>query len=246
MYKRRTRNLFDPNSPEPYKLSRSRLENFMRCPRCFYMDRRLGVDQPSGPPFLINSAVDTLLKREFDGYREAGEPHPYMTSAGIDAVPAQHETLDDWRNNFRGVQHLHGPTNFFVFGAIDDLWVTPSGEYIVVDYKATAKKDPVSLDGFWQQAYKRQIEIYQWLLRRNGLTVSPTAWFVYCNGKVRAPDFGGRVEFDISMLDHVGDDSWVEDRIYDAWKCLNAEAIPVANPDCDFCSYRVEAEKIGA
>lgn len=70
---KRTRNLYDLNSSEPYKLSRSRIEVFMQCPRCFYLDRRLGVDRPPGFPFALNSAVDALLKKEFDLLREKGE-----------------------------------------------------------------------------------------------------------------------------------------------------------------------------
>ena len=62
----RTRNIYDPHSDKPFKLSRSRLELFLNCPRCFYMDRRLGVDRPPGFPFNLNSAVDALLKKEFD------------------------------------------------------------------------------------------------------------------------------------------------------------------------------------
>jgi len=43
-----------------------------------------------------------------------------------------------------------------------DLWIDGNGEYIVVDYKATAKKEPVnSLNQTWQAGYKRQMEIYQ-------------------------------------------------------------------------------------
>ena len=73
---RRTKNLFDPHQAGPYRLSRSRLESFRRCSRCFYPDRRLGVDQVFGPPFLLNSATDTLLKKEFDIHRSAQTPHP--------------------------------------------------------------------------------------------------------------------------------------------------------------------------
>jgi len=45
----RTRNLYKPGSGKPYGLSRSRLENFLNCPRCFYIDRRLGVEPPAWP-----------------------------------------------------------------------------------------------------------------------------------------------------------------------------------------------------
>ena len=33
----RTRNIFSPVAEKPYKLSRSRIENFMRCNRCFFL-----------------------------------------------------------------------------------------------------------------------------------------------------------------------------------------------------------------
>jgi hypothetical protein len=58
--------LFDPGSDKPFPLSRSKVELYLNCPRCFYLDRRLGIGRPSGPPFNLNSAVDALLKREFD------------------------------------------------------------------------------------------------------------------------------------------------------------------------------------
>src|SRR5258708_24344048 len=64
---------YKPGQKEVYKLSRSRIENFMRCPRCFWLAQRLKINQPSSPPFLINSAIDTLLKTEFDVYRKEGK-----------------------------------------------------------------------------------------------------------------------------------------------------------------------------
>ena len=77
----RSRNIYDPLSVKPYKLSRSKLELFMRCKRCFYIDRRLGVGHPSGYPFSLNIAVDELLKKEFDIYRleQKVHPHPLRT-----------------------------------------------------------------------------------------------------------------------------------------------------------------------
>ena len=75
---KRSRNLFNPESPEPFKLSRSRIDTFLNCQRCFYIDRRLGVDRPPGFPFALNSAVDTLLKKEFDiKGRTAGLKRPF-------------------------------------------------------------------------------------------------------------------------------------------------------------------------
>ena len=161
--------LFDPTSDKPFALSRSKVELFIDCPRCFYLDRRLGIARPPGFPFNLNSAVDTLLKKEFDAYRQRGEPHPLMSGAGLNAVPHAHPQLDTWRMNFKGVRTLHQGTGFELFGAIDDLWRDlATGELIVADYKATSKDTEVTLDADWQDGYKRQMEFYQWLTRNCG------------------------------------------------------------------------------
>ena len=136
-FKVKTRNIYDDT--KQFKVSRSSIELFVECPCCFYLNNRLGIRRPSGPPFNINKAVDTLLKKEFDIHRTGKTSHPLMIKYGIDAVPFQHELMDQWRENFKGVQYLHEPTNLLITGAVDDIWVNPSGELIVVDYKATSK-----------------------------------------------------------------------------------------------------------
>lgn len=242
----RTRNLYDPASSTPYKLSRSKLELFLNCPRCFYLDRRLGVGQPPGFPFNLNSAVDQLLKAEFDGYRARQAPHPLMAQHGIDAVPFEHPDLDRWRQNFKGVEVHHAATNLLISGAIDDLWIRPDGEVLVVDYKSTSKDGAIGIDADWQVSYKRQMEIYQWLLRGNGLTVSDTGYFIYCNGRRDRAAFDGRLEFDIHLIPYTGSDAWVEACIGDAHRCLNAPNPPQPGPDCDFCKYRAAAGSVEA
>ncbi len=235
---KRTKNLYDPKSDQPFKLSRSKLELFTDCPRCFYLDRVLGVGRPPGFPFALNSAVDTLLKKEFDIHRAKGEKHPLIEKYGVDARPVEHEDLDIWRENFKGVQYLHEPTNLLIFGAIDDLWINSKGEYIVVDYKSTSKGEKIEeLDKEWQNSYKRQMEIYQWLLRKNGYKVSDTGYFVYCNGITDKEAFDAKLEFDITLIAYKGNDSWVEGVVGEAHKCLNSKKIPKASPECDYCNY---------
>lgn len=241
--RKRVRNLFDPASKAPFKFSRSRLENFTRCPRCFYLDLRLGVAQPPGYPFNLNSAVDHLLKKEFDVHRAKGTAHPLMKSYGVDAVPFAHDDLDKWRHNFTGVQYLHAPTNFFVTGAVDDVWQNVKKELIVVDYKSTAKDSEVTIDAEWQDGYKRQMEIYQWLLRKNSFRVSNTGYFVYCNGRRDAEAFDGKLEFTIKLLPYEGDDAWIEGTLHDAKKCLMGE-LPNWNGACEYCAYRKAAQEL--
>lgn len=230
---------FQPDSKEPFKISRSKIDLFFECPRCFYLEQKLGIKRPSTAPFTINNAVDFLLKKEFDIHRAKGDAHPLMKKYDIDAVPYRHRDLDRWRHNFTGVQTIHKPTNFLVFGAVDDIWENTKGELHVVDYKATSKDEVIDAlnDTRWHNQYRRQMEVYQWLLRHNDLKVSDTGYFVYVNAYKDRKAFDGKLEFDVKIIPYTGDDSWVEQTILDAHKCLNSDKIPKAGAGCDYCEY---------
>jgi len=240
----RIKNRYDPTSPELFRLSRGKIDLFINCPRCFYLDRKLGVAQPPGYPFSLNSAVDKLLKKEFDIHRAKGTRHPLMEHYGIEAIPLAHEKINEWRDSLRGgITFKIEGTNVVVTGGVDDVWVRPDGEFCIVDYKSTAKDAEVTLDADWQIGYKRQMEIYQWLFRKNGFTVSDTGYFVYCNGNTDRKAFDGRLEFDIKIIPYKGDDSWVAGTIHDAIECLKGDTLPASGPDCDFCKYRHAVRK---
>jgi hypothetical protein len=233
----RVKNVFDPKSTNAFKLSRSKIDLFTECPRCFYFDRRLGIGRPPGFPFSLNSAVDFLLKKEFDIHRAGKTQHPLMKAYGLDLIPFDHEMINEWRENFKGVQFLHKPSNFIITGAVDDLWVDKNNVVYVVDYKATSKDAEVTLDADWQDGYKRQMEIYQWLLRQNNLNVSETGYFVYCNGKKDRKAFDGKLEFDIKIIPYKGSEAWIEKTIMHARKCLEHDTPPKAGANCDYCNY---------
>ncbi|CAN5636522.1 hypothetical protein BH23PAT2_BH23PAT2_02360 [soil metagenome] len=231
-----------PGQKTVFKVSRSKIELFKQCPRCFWLDARLKIKRPSGPPFQINKAIDELFKKEFDRYRMEGEPHPIMAEHKIRAIPFTHQKMDTWRENFTGVSTTHKPTNLHIFGAVDDVWVdTENGELIVVDYKATAKAKEVSLDADWQICYKRQMEVYQWLLRQNGFEVSNTGYFVYANGRLDLPSFEDKVEFRTKLIPYEGNADWIEDTLVHIKDTLEGDIPEVGTAamggPCDFCSY---------
>lgn len=215
-----------------YKLSPNKLELFIDCKRCFYLDRKLGVRQPSGYPFLLNNAVDRLLKKEFDIYRLEQKTHPYALENNVNAIPFKHKDLKSWRTS--GLKYRDPNTNVRIEGKLDDVWFNQdTDECIIVEYKATSKNGKITL-GDWQ---KRQVEIYQWLLRKEGLKVSNTAYFVYCNGKNDLPKFDKKLDFDISLLPHEGNDSWIEGTIIEAYQCLQSCSIPPLTDTCKHCQY---------
>lgn len=229
---------------ERFRLSRSKIGLYLECPRCFYVDNKLGTARPPGFPFNLNSAVDALFKKEFDLHREAQTPHPIMEKYGVDAIPFQHPNIDLWREVFKGIEYKHPSTGFTVSGAVDDVWVKPSGELIIVDYKSTSKDEKIeTLDKEWHDGYKKQMETYQWLFRRNGFTVSDTGYFVYANASKDKEAFNNVLEFEVTLVPHEGDDSWVEPTLLRIKECLDSEQIPEAADDCDYCRYREAAGK---
>ncbi|MAF59494.1 MAG: PD-(D/E)XK nuclease family protein [Candidatus Pacebacteria bacterium] len=221
-----------------WRLSRSKIDFFIECPRCFYLDNKLGTKRPPGYPLTLNVAVDTLLKKEFDIHRKAKSSHPLMEQYGIDAVPFEHKDIDLWRDNFKGIEYKHESTGFTVSGAVDDVWVKPNGELIIVDYKATSKEGEVNLDAPWQDGYKRQMEVYQWLFRQNGFEVSDTGYFVYVNGDTDKEAFDGKLEFDVKVLPYTGNGDWIEKTLLDIKKCLDSNSIPEKGEFCEYCPYR--------
>ncbi|MDB5225446.1 MAG: hypothetical protein JWL87_398 [Candidatus Adlerbacteria bacterium] len=227
-----------------WRLSRSKIALFMECRRCFYVDNKLGVARPPGFPFNLNSAVDALLKKEFDILRAKGESHALCDQYGVKAIPFNHPKLDVWRENFKGVECKHAGTGFTVAGAVDDVWVNPQGELIVVDYKSTSKDSKIeALDQDWHDGYKRQMEIYQWLLRQNGFTVSDTGYWVYANASQDRPSFDAKLNFDMTLIAHEGKTDWVEGVLMAIKECADSDEIPEAGADCDYCRYREAAGK---
>lgn len=239
----RSKNLFSKTAKEPFKISRTKIELFINCPKCFYLDRVLGTPRPDMPGFTLNNAVDTLLKKEFDIYRAKNQQHPLMKAYKISATPFSHPSMEKWRHNFTGIQYSHLPTNLIIFGAIDDIWINDKGELIIVDYKATSTQEEVNLDSPYKLAYKRQMEIYQWLFRKNEFPVNDTGYFVYCNGLSDKEAFDAKLEFSIKIIPYKADSSWVEDTIYKIKDCLIGP-IPPSSNDCDYCLYRQSAKNV--
>lgn len=229
---------FDPTSADPFTLSRSKIELFLDCPRCFVLDRRYGISRPSPLPYTLQSTVDLLVKREFDHYRLDGRPHPLMVQFGIDGVPFRDPRLTEWRDMRSGVSLIHAPSRLRVFGAVDDIWQLAGGALAVVDYKTTSTSATLSIDDDRMRAYKRQLEIYQWLLRGQGLSVQNTGYLVYFNARRERPSFDLHLDFTSIILSYAGSDAWISDALLDVRRVLELDSLPQSSRDCVWCAYR--------
>lgn len=231
---------FDPRSTEPFRLSRSKIDMFIECPRCFYLDRRLRITRPSMPGFSLNNAVDALLKKEFDLLRKNGESHELMKKYKIDAVPYQHPELAIWRDDvyrYTGASVLDEDTNMIIQGIIDDVWKDKKGDLLIVDYKATSTTKEISLEDQYKQGYKRQMEVYQWIFRKLGFKVSETGYFVFANATKNREKFDGKLEFELTIVPHKGDPSWVSPTLKKIKETLMSDVVPKASENCEYCAY---------
>ena len=93
---------FKPHNPAPYELSRSAIEKMIKCEACFWLEKVQGIKTPSMPGFNLNTNTDTLLKKDFDVYREKQQPHPVMLNEKLDhLVPFEHEEFEQWTKSLQ-------------------------------------------------------------------------------------------------------------------------------------------------
>jgi hypothetical protein len=198
-----------------------------------------GVKKPGGVPFTLNVAVDNQMKKEFDLYRSNKEPHPLVAAAGLDLVPFSHPDIDLWRNNFKGVSHKTEDGRFEIYGAVDDIWVDSKGVLYVVDYKATGRQQAVTelgTGGFYD-GYRRQMEVYQWLLRKNGFEVSNTGYWVYVTATQKQDNFENTLHFESNLVSYEGNPDWLEQTLDSIFVNLNEPEVAGPGADCDVCQF---------
>ena len=232
-------------------LSRTAWDSFIRCKRCFYLERKLKIRPIGTPGHPINSRVDALLKEEFDIYREKQEPHPEFSKRKLNFVPfkIEKEKLNEFRNNRKGVRAKSTKTNFTIYGAIDDLWLNrDKDEIVVVDYKATSNKygvDYANSKMSYHKSYLRQLDFYAYLLKLNKFNVFKTGYWLVCNAQYKdQKTFSGNLNFKIDLLPYDVNTDYIEDTLVELEKCYNDSKIPQPNSACDTCRWQKETSKL--
>ena len=154
---RRTRasSIYAFGQNESFKISRSKFSDFLKCKRCFFLDRVKGLKEPGMPGWSLNVACDELLKKEFDLYREQQQPHPTMIDNGHNFVPFAHGDIDLWRNSLKGgISYHDAETNIILHGGVDDIWFDrDTEELVVVDYKAQSSKVEVTPENYLENHF---------------------------------------------------------------------------------------------
>jgi CRISPR/Cas system-associated exonuclease Cas4 (RecB family) len=187
----KSKNIYTPNQNKDFKISRSKFDDFRKCPRCFYCDVVKGYVAPGTPGWALNSKTDELLKKEFDKYREEEKPHPFFLKNNLENIipyknnniakdvdgnvikhsqtKKPYKVMDAWRTNSKGISIRFKDTNLILYGSVDDIWMnTKTNELIVVDYKSQGSSDEVNPETYFNAEYRldyqRQLNFYSYLL----------------------------------------------------------------------------------
>ena len=228
---------------EIFKVSRSKFSNFLDCKRCFYLERVKGLKDPGMPGWSLNSAVDELLKKEFDYYRKIQKPHPFVIENGLNLVPFQHDQIEHWRNSLTGgISFLDTSTNLEIHGGVDDIWFNPDNEELtVVDYKAQSNNAPVETESYlnsvYHYGYKVQMDVYVHILRKMNFKVSDVTYFLVCNGDKNYEKFDGKLNFTMTLVPYKADTTKVDQQILEMKKVLESTSVPEINKNCEKCMY---------
>ena len=236
------------NPDKTFKISRSKIELYFNCPTCFYKDAKLGLRKPPMPGWAINSAVDDLLKKEMDFCRAQDRPHGIFKENGLNIKPFQHEDIEKWQHTFTGIQYHDEKHNFLLYGGVDDIMIDEEDKLVVIDFKATAKKADIlsSADVYNNgESYKRQLEVYSWLLQQNSFDVSDTGYLMYYNGDASKPHLGREMHFRRTLVPFTLDTSWIGPQVEDMYNCLQLDEAPeFNNSNCEDCLYLTTVSKL--
>jgi len=189
------------------------------CPRCFWLTQHKVWQRPAGIFPSLPSGMDSILKIHFDKFRDKGELPPELCEnkeCKNFKLFDNKELLKEWRSNFKGISWTDKEGNI-LHGAVDNL-LMKGKKIIVLDYKT--RGFPCKEDT--HEHYQDQLNIYNYLLRKNGYETEDFAFLLFYIPKEVTPT--GEVIFDTTLKKMKVDVKNAED----IWK----KAIKLLNEDC--------------
>jgi len=159
-----------------YLLSPSSLSLMAECPRCFWLHHNQNKIRPAGIFPSLPSGMDNILKTHFDKFRDKGQMPPELKE-NKDCVGCRlfddKELMGIWRDFKRGIFYEDEEGNILK-GAVDNLLIKEN-KLIVLDYKT--RGFPLKENS--HEYYQNQLDIYNYLLRKNGYETEDYAFLLF-------------------------------------------------------------------
>ena len=252
------RTRFKENNNTPFFVSRSKVDLFLKCPRCFYFVMKYGFREPGSFPLSLNNLVDACVKNDMDYCRSHDRIHPVFTHSNLDLKPYNPEDfsiVQRWRDDMKsyiGATYLYEKYNWLLCGIIDDVMINNDEELVIIDFKSTTKhQDLNTFDEVpFSAGLKIQLEWYNWLFLQKGFSVDNTAYLVYYNAvqdkHLQHHEDYSLMRFRRSAIPVECELDWIEPTIDEMYECLKCPEPPKQDHysfkgkernKCDQCAY---------
>ncbi len=214
---------------KPTKLSPSVLNLYLDCPRCFW-NHFHGKKRPAGIFPSLPSGMDKVLKDYFDYYRKKK-----LVPTEIEEIGAEifdEPVIKDWQNNFKGIVWQDPETGIILRGAVDEMLIK-DGKLIVLDFKTRGY--PLKDDT--HEHYRDQLNIYNFLLRKNGRKVGDYGYLLFYHPKIACTGKDCMFEFHFDLKKLKANPDAAEKLFKNAVKCMQRDSPPDADGECGFCRF---------
>jgi len=205
-------------------LSHSGLDILYRCPRCFWLKYRCGINQPEGIVSRLPDRFDKILKGYFNLFRPFGELPPMLEGK----VEGRLE------NPFQETYFYTINDKYGFYAKLDECLVAEKGEKVPLDFK-TSSSDPRTRPEVFP-AYQRQLDEFAFLFEKNRYKSAGWGYLVYVYPLERSKLHNG-----FPMLVHVlkleTHPESVEERLLEGIQVLEQD-MPNPSPECPFCQWR--------
>jgi len=202
------------------------------CPRCFWLTQHKVWKRPTGIFPSLPSGMDSILKNHFDKFMKKGVLPPELSDNGECKGCRLFDDIDKlkvWRNNLKGISWTDKEGNI-LHGAVDNLLVKGK-KIIVLDYKT--RGFPLKEDT--AEHYQQQLNIYNYLLRKNGYETEDYAFLLFYVPKEVAET--GEVIFDTQLIKMKIDVNEAEKYWKKGLKILESPCPKKHEEESDKCSW---------
>lgn len=224
------------------RLSKSTLEEFNRCARCWWLSKKQGIKAPDGIRAGVPMGIDRVLKGHYDSHRASGHVPPELVGhIPFGLYNGSRISMGDLRNWRKGLAVMVGP--YELSTALDDLLYDPKNDlYNMIDYKSKAKE---TNEEDTKKYYQTQADAYDLALNANGYTTDGWAYFAYYSPVNVVPVFVNQdmeghnivpFAWNCQVIKIKADHVRIMDLVTRAGKCLE-DSMPAKNAECEMCEY---------
>lgn len=212
------------------KLSPSALNKFIRCPRCFWLEKNRDIRAPRGVFPSLPSGMDIIIKEYFDRCRKHGVVPSVIKSLPFELSLVSKEKIDNWRDyKITELKYENKKHNAILSGALDDC-ARCGNRYIPIDYKTKG----FALKKGDEKFYQVQLDCYSLILTASGYDTVGKAYLLYYIPK--AVDYNNHIEFNVIPVEIKTSIDNARKVFEAATACLRSK-IPKASSNCGYCKY---------